>query len=340
MKELIDDGLSRHKEDRRKTNQGCDIERRVRIRRFANLYLNQQDPKRNELKSNNLADTYDGSKLAIKFLNASGWGPLLNLGYFELRQLPCLIGGLNYFQKYLVKKSVELLNPQPNELILDLACGYGWTTHFIAQYGSKTTGVDLCEKHIESAKKDFGKLANVSFIQGDATHLENVATPNSIDKIHCLEAAFHFGAEGRKALLNSAYHVLKPGGTFVLVDITWRSNYPEHINEVDQENSFRQTWEMEVFEPFERYKANAKAIGFAEREILDWTRPVTMRLLDVAALTIFMGQHWFTRKVLEISRSDYSTITKNEWKLLVDELRLSQRVLGQTRYAAYIFTKP
>src|SRR5262245_4077283 len=85
------DGLSRRKEDRRKTNQSCDFERRVRVRRFLDLYLNAPDPERNELKSIHLADTYNGSKLPVKFLTASGWGPLLNLGYFELRQLPFLI---------------------------------------------------------------------------------------------------------------------------------------------------------------------------------------------------------------------------------------------------------
>jgi hypothetical protein len=63
--------------------------------------------------SQRMAETYNGSKLPVKFLTASGWGPLLNLGYFELKQLPSLIGGLNHFQRYLVKKSVELLNPQP-----------------------------------------------------------------------------------------------------------------------------------------------------------------------------------------------------------------------------------
>jgi hypothetical protein len=103
------------------------------------LSLTAPDLKRYELKSIRLADTYNGSKLPVKFLTASGWGPLLNLGYFELKQLRFLIGGLNHFQRYLVKKSVELLNPQPNESILDLACGKGWTTHFIAQHGSKTT---------------------------------------------------------------------------------------------------------------------------------------------------------------------------------------------------------
>jgi MPBQ/MSBQ methyltransferase len=303
------------------------------------LSLNAIDPKRNELKSIHLADTYNGSKLPVKFLTASGWGPLLNLGYFELKRLPFLIRGLNHFQRYLVKKSVELLNPQPNESILDLACGNGWTTQFIAQHGSKTIGLDLCEPHIKSARSNFGKTGNITFIQGDATHLEDIATPNSIDKIHCLEAAFHFGPEGRKNLLNSAFRVLKPGGTFVLVDITWRTNYPEQIEDVDPENGFRETWQMELFEPFEGYTRNAKSIGFVERQILDWTKPV-MRILDVAALTIFMGQHLLTRKALEIARPEYSTITEHEWKLLLDELRLSQRVMRQSRYAAYIFTKP
>jgi len=289
--------------------------------------------------SRRMAETYNGSKLAVKFLNASGWGPLLNLGYFELKDLLSLVGGLNHFQRSLVKKSVELLNPQRNETILDLACGNGWTTQFIAQHGSKTTGVDLCERHIKSAQNDFGNADNISFIQGDATRLEDVAAPNSIDKIHCLEAAFHFGPEGRKALLNSAFDVLKPGGTFVLVDITWRTNYPEQINDLDPQNGFRETWQMELFEPFERYSKNAKAIGFVERQILDWTKPV-MRILDVAALTVFLGQHSLTRKALEFARPEYSAITEHEWKLLLQELRVSQRVMAQSRYTAYIFTKP
>ena len=271
------DGLSRRKEDRRKTNQSCEFDRRVRVRRFLDLYLNAPDPKMNELKSAHLADTYNGSKLAVKFLIASGWGPLLNLGYFELKQLPFLIGGLNHFQRYLVRRSVELLNPQPNESILDLACGNGWTTQFIAQHGSKTTGLDLCEQHIQSAQSNFGKAGNISFIQGDATRLENVATRNSIDKIHCLEAAFHFGPEGRKALLNSAFHVLKPGGTFVLVDITWRTNCPEQIDEVDPKRRFRETWQMEQFEPFERYTEKCKGDWFcrATNSGLDQARHAT-----------------------------------------------------------------
>ena len=297
------------------------------------------DLTRSELKSMHLADTYNGSKLPVKFLTASGWVPLLNLGYFELRQLPLLIGGLNHFQRYLVQKSVRLLNPQPNESILDLACGHGWTTQFIAKHGSKTTGLDLCEPHIKSAQSRFGKAENISFIQGDATHPENVAAPNSVDKIHCLEAAFHFGPEGREALLNGAFHVLKPGGTFVLVDITWRTNYPEQIDDVDPGSRFRETWQMELFEPFERYTKNAKAIGFVERQILDWTKPV-MRIFDLFAVIGFMGQHSLTRRALEIARPEYSAITEDEWRLLLQELRLSQRVLGQSRYAAYIFTKP
>ena len=289
--------------------------------------------------SRRLAGTYDGSKLPVKFLIASGWWPLLNLGYFELKQLPSLIRGLNHFQRHLVQKSVELLNPQPNESILDIACGNGWTTQFIAQYGSKATGLDLCERHIQSAQSNFGKAGNINFIQGDATRLGDFASPGSVDKIHCLEAAFHFGPEGRRALLSSAFHVLKPGGTFVLVDITWRTNSPEEIEDVDPKNSFRETWQMKLFEPFERYPETAKAIGFVERQTLDWTKPV-MRILNVAALTIFMGRYSLTRKVLEMARSEYSAITEQEWELLVHELRLSQRILARSRYTAYIFTKP
>src|SRR5260370_3227074 len=101
--------------------------------------------------SQRMADTYNGSKLPVKFLTASGWGPLLNLGYFELKQLPSLIGGLNHFQRHLFKKSVELLDTQPNESILDLAFENRLTTPIIAEKCCQTTGIYRIELTIHTS---------------------------------------------------------------------------------------------------------------------------------------------------------------------------------------------
>ena len=60
------------------------------------------------------------------------------------------------------------------------------------------------------------------------------------------------------------------------------------------------------------------------------------RFLEDAFVKFTHAPHSVTRKALEIVRSEYSAITEHEWKLLLHELRLSQRVLGQSRYAAYI----
>jgi len=64
------------------------------------------------------------------------------------------------------------------------------------------------------------------------------------------------------------------------------------------------------------------------------------RFPEDAFVKFTYAPHSATRKALEIVRSEYSAITEHEWKLLLHELRLSQRVLGQSRYAAYLFTKP
>jgi trans-aconitate methyltransferase len=50
---------------------------------------------------------------------------------------------------------VELLNPQPNEVILDLGCGTGELTRQIADAGAKVIGIDNSPAMIEKARKSF-----------------------------------------------------------------------------------------------------------------------------------------------------------------------------------------
>lgn len=53
---------------------------------------------------------------------------------------------------------INLLNPQPNETILDIGCGTGQLTAEIAKSGASVIGIDASEAMIGEAKKNFPEL--------------------------------------------------------------------------------------------------------------------------------------------------------------------------------------
>ena len=67
---------------------------------------------------------------------------------------------------------VQRLSPQPNESILDVATGTGWTARILAQRGANITGIDYSEELIFAAR-EISKYhgLSISFDVGDAHQL-------------------------------------------------------------------------------------------------------------------------------------------------------------------------
>jgi cyclopropane fatty-acyl-phospholipid synthase-like methyltransferase len=191
----------------------------------------------------------------LSVLHSLGWGSLLNLGYFTPLTLLRFTGGLSSFQEDLVSRSLALLRIQPGEQVLDVACGTGHTTRRIAEQGAFATGIDLYPPHVQQAVQRHGDHCRTRFLQADATSLRSNPSfgKGAFDKVHCLEAAFHFGPDGRRAFLEEAYRLLKPGGRLVLVDFAWATGDPAEINAADPGRVVRDTWAFEEFEPLVRY---------------------------------------------------------------------------------------
>jgi ubiquinone/menaquinone biosynthesis C-methylase UbiE len=70
-----------------------------------------------------------------------------------------------------VFKSLDRLNLSPGRTAIDLGCGTGITTIYMARQGVEVVGVDIADKLIEYAKKE-NSNKNTSYICADITELE------------------------------------------------------------------------------------------------------------------------------------------------------------------------
>jgi len=100
---------------------------------------------------------------------------------------------------------VELLNPKPNEKILDLGCGEGTLALEIERYGAKVVCVDLSEDMVERTKVK-GLEAKVM----SATHMPFVEEFDAVFS----NATLHWIKESQEAVEN-IHRALKVGGRFV-----------------------------------------------------------------------------------------------------------------------------
>ena len=93
--------------------------------------------------------------------------------------------------------------------VLDIGCGAGFLTNFLAEHGHEVTGIDLSPQSLELAKeKDATK--QVSYEIADATHLPFDAA--SFDVVCAMDLLEHVNHPG--AVIAEASRVLRPGGLF------------------------------------------------------------------------------------------------------------------------------
>ncbi len=82
----------------------------------------------------------------------------------------------NYFHREVVRPKVTaLLNPQTTDYVLDIACGNGNYSAFLAERGVSVVAFDYSQKMIELARKRQEKYLNrIEFCVGDATSQQSL----------------------------------------------------------------------------------------------------------------------------------------------------------------------
>lgn len=105
------------------------------------------------------------------------------------------------------------LAPKAGEKIVDLGCGAGMVTRYLAGRGAICHGVDLADEAIKTARAVNAEFPSATFHVGDASHCPNLAA-GSFDKAISADVIEHCGADVMRGIFAEAFRLLKSGGLY------------------------------------------------------------------------------------------------------------------------------
>lgn len=103
--------------------------------------------------------------------------------------------------------------------VLDLCCGSGQTTQFLVALGACVTGLDASPRSIQRAQAN---VPEATFVEGWAEAMP--FSDHRFDLVHTSAAMHEMATDQRQQIFQAAFRVLKPGGTFAIVDFHRPSN--------------------------------------------------------------------------------------------------------------------
>src|SRR5262249_35203031 len=116
--------------------------------------------------------------------------------------------------------------------VLDIGCGPGWTSLFLARAGYEVVGIDISERMIEIARER-GAVENspAEFVVGDMEELD--LGRYDFDGALFFDCLHH--CPGYAGALRRAHAHLRPGGSVLLLETTWLHRYSPHARRVTRE---------------------------------------------------------------------------------------------------------
>ncbi|NPV89521.1 MAG: methyltransferase domain-containing protein [Firmicutes bacterium] len=203
----------------------------------------------------------------------------------------------------LTRRSAEIAGMQPGMKVLDVSSGRGTLAILYTQeYGVEVTGLDLSEEMIKIASSNAlskGLEGRVAFIQGDSQALP--FSDNRFDVV-INECAVGIPDDSQK-VLDEMVRVVKPGGTIVIHESTWRKKLSDD----------------EKTELSERY-------GTTPLEYDEW-----MSMLEKAGVTDIVSEfeEWSKPEMFWKLRAERDVRSFSEVLTLSERLTTFKRILGK-----------
>lgn len=120
--------------------------------------------------------------------------------------------GSFYHREIAIPRTLELLNLQPNEFLLDVGAGTGTLAPHVLKTGCNYVGIELSQTFVKQAKRYHS--AKATFLEGDARHLKAHLFPT------CFDAAVFLlslqDMEPLEGVLENVSAILKPNGRLVI----------------------------------------------------------------------------------------------------------------------------
>jgi ubiquinone/menaquinone biosynthesis C-methylase UbiE len=167
-----------------------------------------------------------------------------------------------------LQEVLDLAQPQPDDVALDVATGTGNTAFALAPYVRRVVGVDVTRAMLEQATRIATErnIANADWVIGDATDLP--FADESFDLYVVRAAPHHF--HDVDAFLAEALRVLKPDRSGVFVDCAPPLPAREVLHEVEVRRDPSHVRSLTV----EEWVSSLEAAGFevesAKARELDW----------------------------------------------------------------------
>jgi len=175
--------------------------------------------------------------------------------------------GNDFFQILQWPVIVSILDPQPVDRILDVACGNGLTSRKLAEFGASVTAFDFSAEMIELAKSRPNPDNRITYQVLDGTDesaLVEALSPNAPFDSALSNMALFDMAE-IKPLFRALRQLLKPGGVFIfsLMHPAFNNSSSTHVvEEIDYEGEFKTVYSVKI----SRYMTPYQARGAAMRE--------------------------------------------------------------------------
>lgn len=103
-----------------------------------------------------------------------------------------------YYEMYGFLNVLEKINPSMNSSILDVGCGSGWVSHYLAKLGHQVHGIDISNKCVEMSKR---RLEQEPFTAYEGVPLNAEFYVHDIE-----EGVFDCGIKYDIALFDSTLH--------------------------------------------------------------------------------------------------------------------------------------
>jgi len=216
------------------SNKGRNIGRKVRSRWISEMY-------------DNLLLTCANSKAYAKFCNEVFGKNLLQFNVIDMQQLDMVL---------------EKLQIQPRERVLDLGCGLGKITEYIAQKTkTHTLGIDFSSKAIDWANTNICK----DTIEFEVMDISEIDFPdNSFDVILAFDVLYWL--DDLEQVLPKIRRILKPKGRLAVFYVLFRQE-TEPTKKISQDNNaFTYLLSKNGF-TFESIDVSQEAIAIWQRKL-------------------------------------------------------------------------